>query len=201
MSCDSCQGLIGGPRLFCLDCVVKTTEMYDFVDLCCAPQCVGSRITHREDLESAHEPNHRLVKVRTPVLMRNHARAHTGAIEAFQRVRGYCVKIAEFSSHTHEGSGPREQQTSTPEPTLTETPAKGDMLVDLSTASDETKDTAEDKTTPGALQGQGPDQDLPACGKCKGSLSFPFWYCIFCEGQSRVQPPLYNADHPFGATR
>jgi hypothetical protein len=24
---------------------------------------------------------------------------------------------------------------------------------------------------------------LPNCGNCKGPLSFPFWYCIFCEGE------------------
>jgi hypothetical protein len=29
---------------------------------------------------------------------------------------------------------------------------------------------------------QDQDQDLPTCGNCKGSLSFPFWYCTFCEG-------------------
>ncbi|KAH9996106.1 hypothetical protein BJV77DRAFT_193895 [Russula vinacea] len=27
--CDSCQGRIGGPRLFCLDCAIKSTEAYD----------------------------------------------------------------------------------------------------------------------------------------------------------------------------
>jgi hypothetical protein len=36
--------------------------------------------------------------------------------------------------------------------------------------------------------------DLPTCGKCKGSLSFPFWYyCIFCEGRFPRQL-LYPSD-------
>jgi hypothetical protein len=48
--CDSCHGRIGG------------------LDLCCAPRCIDARITHRQDLEGAHEPSHRLVKVRTTVL-------------------------------------------------------------------------------------------------------------------------------------
>jgi hypothetical protein len=66
--CDSCHGRIGGPRLFCLDCASKSTETYNTLDLCCAPRCIDARITHRQDLEGAHEPSHRLVKVRTTVL-------------------------------------------------------------------------------------------------------------------------------------
>jgi hypothetical protein len=49
------------------------------------------------------------------------------------------------------------------------------------------------ETIPDAEQGQGQDPDLPTCGKCKGSLSFPFWYCIFCKGQSQ-RPLLYLSD-------
>jgi hypothetical protein len=204
--CDSCRGSIGGPRLFCLDCVIKDTEDYDSVDLCCAPECIGARITHRKDLESPHEPNHRLVKARTPVLTRSHGRTYTKACEAFQRVRGFCTKIAEFSSHPLEGTGFREQKTSSPEPTSTEMPAEGNKLDDVHTTPDPgcTKDgaEAEDKTATDAVQGPVPHQDLPTCGKCKSGLSFPFWYCIICEGRSREphHSPLL-ADHPFCATR
>ena len=190
LNCDSCKGYIGGPRLFCLDCAIKTTEYYDSLDVCCAPQCVSSRIT-RENIEGAHEPNHRLVKVRTPVLLRNQGRAHRGACEAFQRVQAFRMKIAESSSDSHEGLRNHEQKSSGPDPTSTESPAEGDKLEDVHTAPDWTNDRAESeiKTAPDSIQGQGPEQDLPMCGKCKGSLSFPFWYCIFCEGRSRVRPP------------
>jgi hypothetical protein len=188
LHCDSCQGGIGGPRLFCLDCAIKSTEYYDSLDLCCAPQCVGSRVTDRENLESAHEPNHRLVKVRIPVLLRNQGRAHMRACEAFERVRVFCTKIAEISSLPREGLGHHEQETPSPEPTSTDSPAEGDKLEDVHTALDWSDDRAESevKMAPDAVQDQSPEQDLPTCGKCKGSLSFPFWYCIFCEGQSRV---------------
>src|SRR5216683_2587715 len=167
-SCDSCDGCIGGPRLFCLDCVIKDTGGYDTVDLCCEPACIGKRITDRDDLERPHEPNHRLVKARTPVLTRSHGRTHTKACKAFKRVRGSCTKIAGFSSHPLEGTGFREQETSSPEPTSTEMPAEGDKLDDVHTTPDPgcTKDgaEAEDKTATDAVQGPVPDQDLPMCG-------------------------------------
>jgi len=152
------------------------------VDLCCAHQCVDSRITKREDLECAHEPSHRLIKVRTPVLTRNHGRAVTAACEAFQRVRELCTKIAESSSHRPKTTGLHEQQTPNSEPTSTEIPAKGDNQDDIHTALDCNKGGAEteDRLAPDTVQGLVSDQDLPTCGKCKSGLSFPFWYCIFC---------------------
>ena len=185
--CDSCEGRIGGPRLLCLDCSSKNTEMYDSVDLCCASQCVDARITKREDLESAHEPSHRLFKVRTPVLTRNEGRAITGACEAFQRVRELCTKIAASSSQPHKMAGLYGQQTPSSEPTLTETHAKGDNLDDNRSALDCSKGGAEMevKPAPDAVQGQASDQGFPTCGKCESGLFFPFWYCIFCEGASR----------------
>jgi hypothetical protein len=158
--CDSCRGRIGGPRLFCLDCVVKSAETHNTLDLCCAPQCVGARITHRQDIEGAHEPTHRLVKVRTALLTRSHGRVHTAACDAFERVGETRRKIAELYSHPDEETGPGEQKTSSFEPTSTEMPAKSDKPDDVLNCP----------------------ESLPRCGKCKGRLSFPFWYCIFCEG-------------------
>ena len=99
--CDSCRGRIGGPRLFCLDCDIKNSESYNTLDLCSAPQCVDASVT-REDLEKAHEPNHRLVKVRTSVLTRSHGRVHTAACDAFGRVRETCRKIAESALNSGE---------------------------------------------------------------------------------------------------
>ncbi|KAI0249341.1 hypothetical protein BJV78DRAFT_1347821 [Lactifluus subvellereus] len=95
--CDSCRGCIGGARLFCLDCANKDTEVYDALDLCCAPQCITARVTYREDIDGAHEPNHKLVKVRTVVLKRQQGHVYTAARAAFERVEDFCEKIAEFS--------------------------------------------------------------------------------------------------------
>lgn len=180
-SCDSCGGLIGGPRLFCLDCDIKSSELYNTLDLCSAPQCVGASVT-RDDLEKAHEPIHRLVKVRTSVLTRSHGRVQTAACDAFGRVQETCRKIAESISASDEDATrpPDLQKASSSESTSTAMPVKGDK-------PDGTKDEAEvqgKKTSRDARRGRVQDQSLPSCGKCNDSLSFPFWYCIFCEGQS-----------------
>jgi hypothetical protein len=105
--CDWCGGRIGGARLLCLDCVIKGTETHNTVDLCCAKECVTARITHRQDLEAPHEPIHRLVKVRTTVLTRQHGRAYTAAQAAFTKVEKFCKRIAEVSEQTRE----KEEQT------------------------------------------------------------------------------------------
>jgi hypothetical protein len=183
--CDSCDGCIGGPRLFCLDCVIKSAETYDTLDLCSAPQCAGARITDREDLESAHEPSHRVVKVRTSVLTRSHGRVHTAACDAFGRVEEIRRKIAGFTSLSDEGTGPDKQKTSSFESTSTETSAESDE------PADDTEGGAEEEG--GAPRDARQDgRSLPMCGKCQGRLSFPFWFCIFCKGwsQGRHSSPL-----------
>ena len=187
MECDSCGGRIGGPRLLCLDCAIKSTVIYNTVDLCCAPQCVGVRVTDREDLGGVHEPNHRLVKARTTVLTRSHGRVHTKACDAFERVVEVCRKIVELNSHPDEETGLNEQKFSSFGPSSTEMPANSDKLDDVLNPSDGTKGGAEveSKTPRNARQDQVWDESLPSCGKCKGRLSFPFWFCIFCEGWSQ----------------
>ena len=102
--CDSCNGCIGGARLFCLDCANKSTEVYDALDLCSTPECIAARVTNREDLVGAHEPNHKLVKVRTVVLKRQHGRVHTAARKAFEHVETACMQIAEASNQPETGS-------------------------------------------------------------------------------------------------
>lgn len=198
VDCDSCGGTIGGPRLFCLDCDIKSSESYNTLDLCSAPQCVGARVT-REDLEKPHEPNHRLVKVRTNVLTRRQGRVHTAACGAFGRVRETCRKIAESTSDSDEEARPDVQKSSSFDPIPTETPVKGDEPDNELNPPDGTKDRAnvEGKTSRDARRGQVQDQSLPSCGKCNDPLSFPFWYCIFCEGQS----PKDQASHPLLISR
>jgi hypothetical protein len=181
--CDSCGGYIGGPRLFCLDCCIKSTEVHDTLDLCCSEMCVGARVTYRQDLESAHEPSHRLVKVRTTLVSRSHGRAHTAACDAFKRVAETRRKIAESTWHPDGDTGREEQKTSSSEPISTEMSATSDKPDDVN-PPDDTKGGAEEegKTALDSKADQAKDESLPTCGKCEGRLSFPFWYCIFCEG-------------------
>jgi 5-methylcytosine-specific restriction endonuclease McrA len=169
-TCDSCEGRIGRPRLTCLDCAAKSTEVYDSLDLCCAPKCVSARLTHRKDIEGAHEPSHRLAKVRTAVLRRNEGRLYTVACNAFERVEEICRKIAELSLHPPDETESEGQKVSNFEQNSTEMPAKSDKPDDVT-------------NPPGAKGRAEVERDLPTCGKCTGHLSFPFWYCIFCEGR------------------
>ncbi|KAI0252756.1 hypothetical protein BJV78DRAFT_266553 [Lactifluus subvellereus] len=166
--CDSCLSRISGARLLCLDCASKNTVFYESLDLCCAPQCVTTRVTNRKDLGGTHEPNHRLVKFRTVVQSRQRGRVYAEACAAFERVEDLCRKIATFSKQ----------------------PQKRDTGLDVANASRvvDTSPRPEDETLQNVTQAPGPssqtqeDSDLPTCGKCNGSLSFPCWYCIACEG-------------------
>ncbi|KAI9464115.1 hypothetical protein BJY52DRAFT_887632 [Lactarius psammicola] len=194
--CDRCGGRIGGARLFCLDCDHKDTETFGTLDLCCARECMAARIIHRQDLKVAHEPSHRLVKVRTVVLQRQFGRVHTAAFAAFERVKSLCTKVAEFHQRLEENdkegepevTGTDTRNPSSPKPTPKETPSE---------PVDGRPDGAPDDTTVGAKDDEGTPQSprdvnpqngtkpqdsvSPSCGKCKGRLSFPCWYCVYCE--------------------
>ena len=177
-----------------------------------------ARITYREDLEVAHEPSHRLVKVRAAILLRQLGRVHTAALEAFERVQELCARIAETSQglveKDKEETGPDTKNQSSPEPSPEETPSEPDDgqpddTDDTEDADDGPDDTAvEAKDDEGTSQGpkdenpqdgtQAQDSDPPSCGKCKGRLSFPCWYCIYCEGQFRrlIESPRVLMRHP-----
>jgi len=206
---------------------------------------VTSRVTHREDLEAPHEPNHRLVKSRTTVLTRQHGRAYTAAQAAFTKVEKFCKRVAEASQQAaekKEQTVPDAETAPSPEGIPSETPPKDDKPENGPAAPEDTtsgtegvehtpaapedttsgnedvehtpaapEDTTsgtegvehtpaapEDKTngaegvedtppkveqeTPqGADQAKEQDDDLPSCGKCKGPLAFPCWYCVKCE--------------------
>ena len=72
------------------------------------------------------------------------------------------------------------------DPTTTEESFMDNKSDDVPAAADGPKDETEteDKVSQCAAQAESQNGDLPTCGRCSGSLSFPFWYCIFCEGQS-----------------
>jgi len=211
VSCDSCFGNVRGPRLICLDCVNKSTEVFSPLDLCCEQQCVSARVTHRQDLEGSHEPNHRLLKVRTSVVKRNYGIAYTKACGASERVRQSCREITKFSLQSRQEEmgltkeeddsesdkrGSDEQKIENFEPTSTKLPAKSDTPSDVATgpghadAVTQAEAEVEDKTSRGAKLVQVQNENLPTRGQCKGRLRFPFWYCVFCTGLSQGQRSL-----------
>jgi hypothetical protein len=189
--CDRCWGRIGGARLICLDCEPKDVGTFKTLDLCSTRECTTARVTYREDLKSAHEPTHRLVKVRTVVLERQFGRAHAAAVAAFKRVQTFCTKIAESHQRLEvkaEVTGPNSENPSNTKPTPEKTrseqddskPADGTTngVKDVGSTSQDLGDNSQGRTQPR-------DSDLPSCGKCTSRLSFPCWYCTKCEGQSR----------------
>lgn len=188
--CDSCDGCIGGARLFCLDCANKNSEVYDPLDLCSRPECISARVTNREDLEGVHEPNHKLVKVRTVVLERQDGRLYTAAIKAVTRVEKICKQIAEALAEASkkletESNGKLSKAQPTSDhfddgPSI-EDGAEGSPEA---TGVEENASESGDGTVSDTSEAEIPSGELPTCGNCKGSLSFPFWYCIFCQGQS-----------------
>ncbi|KAH9045946.1 hypothetical protein EDB84DRAFT_1633013 [Lactarius hengduanensis] len=190
--CDWCGGRIGGARLVCLDCDHKDTEIFQTVDLCCAQECMAARVTSRQDLEAAHEPSHRLLKVRTVVLQRQYGRAHTAALAAFERAQPLCVKIAESSQQLvekdEEDADPDKEDPSSPEPTPEETPSEpaddqpDDPPDDTTVEAEDDEGTSQGPKDEDPQDGTQPeDNDPPLCGKCQGRLSFPCWYCVYCE--------------------
>jgi hypothetical protein len=163
---------------------------------------MNARITDRQDLKVAHEPSHRLVKVRTVVLERQLGRVHTAALVAFERVKTLCVKIAEshqpFVGEAKKGevAGPAATKQSNPEPTPEDTTTESGDSLPPDHAPDVSNDTAVNARG-GVASSKGPrdkgpqdgnqpqDGDSLSCDKCRGRLSFPCWYCIYCEGQFR----------------
>jgi hypothetical protein len=158
---------------------------------------MNARITDRQDLKVAHEPSHRLVKVRTVVLERQLGRVHTAALEAFKRVKTLCAEIAkshhQFVEEDKKGevAGPATRNQSNPKPTPEKTPTKSDDGLPPGHAPDvpngitvdgwASKGPADENPQDGK---QPQDSDSLLCGKCRGRLSFPCWYCICCKGQS-----------------
>ena len=155
---------------------------------------MNARITDRQDLKLAHEPSHRLVKVRTIVLERQLGRVNTAALEAFERVKTFRAKIAESHKRLMEedkevaGQGTKNQSgpKPTPEGTPSE-PGEGQPDDAPDTSNHTTVEAKHDEVSQGPRDQipqdgtQPQESDSPSCGKCKGCLSFPCWYCISCE--------------------
>jgi hypothetical protein len=143
----------------------------------------------RQDLKVAHEPSHRLVKVRTVVLERQLGRVHTAALVAFERVKTHCMKIAEsyqrFVDENKKGEvAPKETPTESGDG-LPPDHAPDDPNVTTVDARDggASSKGLRDESLQDGKQPQ--DSDSLSCDKCRVRLSFPCWYCIYCEGQSR----------------
>ncbi|KAI0044626.1 hypothetical protein FA95DRAFT_1496723 [Auriscalpium vulgare] len=160
--CDGCGGRIGGPRVVCLDCVIKSDQDFNTLDLCDKDACVTARVTvdARADLSAPHEPTHHLMKVRTTVPTRQYGRVDRKARAVLKKIEGTCKtlaakRVAELENLTVEVAA------------AATTLAAGDasqLSKRLSTISKkpEVEPTA------------------PKCGACKEPVTLPCWYCCKC---------------------
>ena len=84
IGCDSCDAILGGARVLCMDCHDKTT-----LDLCSEPECLDSVITldYRPDLKTPHTPNHNMLKVHRILFGRDTARTERNAKDALGAAR------------------------------------------------------------------------------------------------------------------
>lgn len=89
--CDSCEAIIGGPRILCMDCHNDTTT----VDLCSETECLNSVITleSRSDLKAPHTPNHNMLKVHRILFTRDIARTERNAKDALEAARETISEI------------------------------------------------------------------------------------------------------------
>ena len=96
---------------------------------------------------------------------------------AFERVEPFCEKIAEL---------PKERVTLLVKSVSSSNSPDGYSVDGLSSPN---RSRGEPKVSAVRDNTREPSpetrsSELPVCGNCEGPLSFPFWYCIFCEGQS-----------------
>src|ERR1700747_2147775 len=126
--CDSCDGYIGGPRLFCLDCIDESNT-FATLDLCCTPEsrCIDAYVSSRKEL-LPHEPFHKLVKIRTVVPTLHLGRAYQLAHAAFDRVQVFLPKIVEASQQSQDEKETEQdvQNVSTQDPTTADQPSESD---------------------------------------------------------------------------
>src|SRR5260221_9479434 len=114
------------------------------------------------------------------------------------------VDDARTTPREEERIGPDKQETPSHEPTVSEMSALSvgvDKVDDDLTAQgghcygsgdgDEAKDSTSQHSTEVPIQ----NENLPTCGNCKGRLSFPCWYCIFCVGAfPRMKTATLNSE-------
>jgi len=163
------------------------------------------------DLASPHEPFHKLIKMRTAVLIHHFGRTYRLACAAFGRAEEFLAKIASHKPQDEKETGwdlqyaltqdpPIEQPSGSDQPNDVLVEADGSHVVDdikdsriepeptvigepnkSETAKGDTSEEAkaDDKISQAPLECQ--YEDLPTCGGCSGALSFPLWYCIFCD--------------------
>ncbi|KAF7302096.1 hypothetical protein MIND_00776400 [Mycena indigotica] len=86
VSCDACQGHIGGTRVICLTCRLEGT--FDTVDFCDTLSCTSVKVVP-SGLTKAHLPNHDILKVKRVVHIRYFGRTFRDAQAALKRSREF----------------------------------------------------------------------------------------------------------------
>ncbi|KAF8214062.1 hypothetical protein K438DRAFT_995547 [Mycena galopus ATCC 62051] len=88
VSCDTCQGHIGGSRISCLSCRLDSEETFDTVDFCDHPSCMSAKVIP-SGLTKPHLPTHDIVKVRRNVHVQQFGKTYRQAKEALKKAREF----------------------------------------------------------------------------------------------------------------
>ncbi|KAJ6481736.1 hypothetical protein C8R45DRAFT_1002875 [Mycena sanguinolenta] len=176
ITCDNCDGNIGGARITCLICQMKDT--INSVDFCSTQGCIDNRVV-RDDLQKAHLPHHDLLKVRRVVHTRQFGKIYRDAKEAIKQARTF------FKPAAAEADSDSEVDSEDEGGHATLAAAKR-----ISTMSGFTKRLSTMPAVPnqGAQTTAPPTQKAPEpvvvygppCCACKKPVTQPCWYCVQC---------------------
>ncbi|KAI0049994.1 hypothetical protein FA95DRAFT_699202 [Auriscalpium vulgare] len=161
-SCDHCGRGCHGVRLLCLDCVRPSGLDFDTVDLCGRDECLSAHISGIEGLDSPHEPTHRLLKVRTVILVQEFGQYYREAYAAWDKVGETCTKLAIVSKTRFENKNSGKA--------VAYKPLGGE--------------DAPSPISPVSFRSSVitfRDFYVPLCAQCEKPVALPCWYCTRCK--------------------
>ncbi|KAI0752480.1 hypothetical protein C8Q80DRAFT_1146274 [Daedaleopsis nitida] len=150
--CDHCENHIYGARVVCMQCGSRFT--FDFCD---KPECVGSTVPTRDDIEGPHLPTHDFVKIRTDIL--------------HDREIGKILRQADVGMARAK--------------TLLERASRAENGAEEPNSSERTKPVRRDSSEMSAANSDD-DVPVLTCVSCSTSIARPCWYCIDCPDDANV---------------
>ncbi|KAJ6588466.1 hypothetical protein B0H19DRAFT_1099542 [Mycena capillaripes] len=191
VTCDNCEGDIGGARISCLVCQTKDT--FNTVDFCSAPGCISHRVM-RDDMEKVHLPHHDLMKVQRVVHMRQFGKTYRNAKAALKHARTFFKAapgakgvLEDADSASESGSGSGSESDTDDEDGHAILAAKRvsrlpTLAVSIPPPSSNNRASRRFSAFPMSAISAAPEPPGPSCSACNKPVSQPCWYCVQCGG-------------------